>query len=420
VIRQAARYFLTQVAPIVAVGLLVFWLIRAHVLERYIVPSRSMEPTLHGDPDDGDIVLVDQTAFWWRDPQLHDLVVVRAKGKESRSAQLVKRVVAVGDGDQVNYVKIAHGDVWVGRTPDQDWRRIEKDPFALRDLRQTHFSHPGHGPKAAGEYFVQDAELWRADADGIELAPGAASLDQLLAPQAASGPVRQPDPEARLPGFLNMQSAVTMSFLDCHGQLLGRDWLHPDIGIELDVGAQTSCTALCVTLERRGDYYTLACTRDGNCELLRNGQPTGQRLRGPAWGQDLLRIELGYLDGRIFGAYGEASFVRQLGPDPGGDEVAETRALPRRGERLHVGVAGGPARLRRLRVFHDVYYESREAPFGVGAVTTDLAPGALYLLGDNTAESRDSRSFGPVPRSEVIGRPWLVLAPLARLRVLPR
>lgn len=38
-----------------------------------------------------------------------------------------------------------------------------------------------------------------------------------------------------------------------------------------------------------------------------------------------------------------------------------------------------------------------------------VAPGAshLYVLGDNTAESRDSRAFGTVHRDEIIGKAWL-------------
>lgn len=40
-----------------------------------------------------------------------------------------------------------------------------------------------------------------------------------------------------------------------------------------------------------------------------------------------------------------------------------------------------------------------------------IAPGMLrrgqfYVLGDNAADSRDSRRFGPVSRAQIVGRAW--------------
>lgn len=42
-----------------------------------------------------------------------------------------------------------------------------------------------------------------------------------------------------------------------------------------------------------------------------------------------------------------------------------------------------------------------KAPDGV-----DPGPSAVWVLGDNAAASRDSRAFGAVPRSAIIGRVW--------------
>jgi signal peptidase I len=53
----------------------------------------------------------------------------------------------------------------------------------------------------------------------------------------------------------------------------------------------------------------------------------------------------------------------------------------------------------------------------------DLAPvavplGSIYVLGDNRAQSDDSRAFGPVPIESVIGRATLVVWPLTRAQRL--
>jgi signal peptidase I len=49
-----------------------------------------------------------------------------------------------------------------------------------------------------------------------------------------------------------------------------------------------------------------------------------------------------------------------------------------------------------------------------------LGDNEFFVAGDNRWDSRDSRSFGPVRRSEIIGRVWLRLWPADRLgRILP-
>ena len=47
-----------------------------------------------------------------------------------------------------------------------------------------------------------------------------------------------------------------------------------------------------------------------------------------------------------------------------------------------------------------------------------LGPDDYFLLGDAPAFSTDSRSFGPVPGSAIVGRAWLVYYPVSRWRRL--
>jgi signal peptidase I len=58
-----------------------------------------------------------------------------------------------------------------------------------------------------------------------------------------------------------------------------------------------------------------------------------------------------------------------------------------------------------------------------GVTTTPFAAhhipaGSIWVMGDNRSESRDSRSFGPIPEKSVVGRVFIRIWPLSRLDFL--
>ena len=76
-IHEQVLAVLGEAVPVLVVACLVFLLIRTNLIERYHIPSKSMEPTLHGDRKRGDWVLVNKTAYWFDEPKPFDMVVVR-------------------------------------------------------------------------------------------------------------------------------------------------------------------------------------------------------------------------------------------------------------------------------------------------------------------------------------------------------
>ena len=55
--------------------------------------------------------------------------------------------------------------------------------------------------------------------------------------------------------------------------------------------------------------------------------------------------------------------------------------------------------------------------FTHGSETIELGPTNYYILGDNRSASLDSRTFGPIEKSDIIGRTWIRGWPFSRLEI---
>lgn len=64
-----------------------------------------------------------------------------------------------------------------------------------------------------------------------------------------------------------------------------------------------------------------------------------------------------------------------------------------------------------------IYYYNR-GQYGQEGEAVKVPEGSVYVLGDNSASSHDSRFWGFVPVENIIGRAELIYWPLPRLRVL--
>jgi len=77
-------------------------------------------------------------------------------------------------------------------------------------------------------------------------------------------------------------------------------------------------------------------------------------------------------------------------------------------------VQQGSLELRRVEVLRDLHY-SDQGVIGTGeSDACHIGPGMLFVLGDHSCDSRDSRYVGPVPLAAVRGRPIAIYRPSAR------
>ncbi len=86
---------------------------------------------------------------------------------------------------------------------------------------------------------------------------------------------------------------------------------------------------------------------------------------------------------------------------------------PRRNEPA-LAVEDGSLELRTVTVLRDVHYSVRGIYAAAGEPPSHVPQGQLFVLGDHSNQSRDSRSFGPVGQELVLGRPLLRYAPWPR------
>ncbi len=68
-------------------------------------------------------------------------------------------------------------------------------------------------------------------------------------------------------------------------------------------------------------------------------------------------------------------------------------------------------------IVRQINYYNKE-PYGGAGKKIDVPEDSFYVLGDNSASSRDSRYWGFVPRKNLIGKAFFLYWPLNRIRVI--
>ncbi len=132
----ASRRKLRERILVTAMALLLIGLLQAYAFQLFVVPSRSMVPTLRP----GDIVLVDRLTYAFGAPQRGDLIVFHFPQADDRG--FLKRVIGL-PGDTVAE---REGRVWVNGAP------VARPPGAARDPAPAQEHPPVRVP--AGQYFV--------------------------------------------------------------------------------------------------------------------------------------------------------------------------------------------------------------------------------------------------------------------------
>jgi len=373
-------------AWVAAFAALALGLARVFVIGLYRVDSTSMEPYLHGDPRSGEWVAV----LYRRHPKLErfEPLVLRRQGERD---PVIKRVA----GLPRESVQLSEGDVLI------DGKRLPAGAPRM-DLIPVYDSRFEPLDKA----FQLDG-AWQ---------PGAASGEWELQASAK-------DPA------LNVSAIFSRKILDerlaADGTRAGGRVEVGDAALELDLALAGEAGHFGLRLSEGNDCFGAVLELIGpgrvRAELTRRSgrgtaEPMAQvELPWPvgAW----RRVRFSNLDNRLElaldgGPACLSSSYAENTPIGGQPDPSYHHLLPR----AAFWASGVSARVRTVRILRDQDYTDR-GEYGVRQ-PLQLGPDELFLLGDNSSESLDSRELGPFSLEDVLGVPLAVVWPPSSWRWL--
>jgi signal peptidase I len=352
-------------------------LVRGCLLDSYAIQSASMEPAFHGDDrGQGDQLLVLRRGADPRELQRFDVVVLDGKIDPELPAGIsavLKRVAGM-PGD---YVHLGGGDLYAGAEPQPPL--VRKPDTLVAGLLVT--VHESEGLEAPWTW-VGPGTREATAGGGVRLSTGEES------------------------GLVLFERLVDDGLADRPGgEPVG------DTALRVEVGAGDA--ALELGLREGADMFRvhLGSSASGGGASLWHNLGGGEVASAPAFGglragQTVLawNVDNGLRVG-VDGVMVLAWDYERNAPLPPGSPWHNEPSL---------AVQGGSLELRRVAVLRDLHYTAQ------GVVGTDpsnvchVGPGLLFVLGDHSRDSRDSRYVGPVPLDAVRGRPIAIYRPAAR------
>ena len=383
---------LLRAAWFAAILLLAVLAFRAFIGDIYHVSSPSMEPTIRT----GEWVFV---RFDRSPPERGEVVVFERAGE-----LVVKRAMGLGPES----ISIdAFGDLFVNGEPP----RIapgRRPRIPIFDSRGQSLEEQFSMGSTRGNPWTRSERGWELDAREIPRG------DQL--------------------GLMSYKAQIRDGFQTLDGDERPGTTCVGDLILECELEVLEFGGRLRLALLESGDLFTFSLELGEECGLAsleqrfgnesltlaqQSWEPDGWLRSGPDGGSEPIRVRFANIDNelavQVLDAGGEQRQelrVRYPGNHFNPNDHAETGISF--GYRAMLGGEQCRLRVTQVRVWRDLHYTQR-GEFGVDKRLA-LGEQELFLLGDNSAHSRDSREWGPIDRSQIIGRALFVVWPPARWR----
>jgi signal peptidase I len=372
-------------------------LARVFLCSQVRVSTGSMEPTIHGDPARGDQLLVFNPWFTLTSPARFELALLEPPEAQANEKLMVKRIVGL-PGETL---RIYDGDLYVQEVGGGREQRIEKTYREFRPLLIRRFFAKFGGD--LDRCFNYDPSQLQAIARGV----------------AINGPEARPED----PNFALDPRAVTFDdgWIDPSGAEHPGEELEHDLLFDLEVETTSDATCIGFSLDLGVSElrYDIVPYSSGHTILLtrttdRAAEPYSQPMRCMS-AKSKHHVEFFYIDGQAGVAVDERQELMVSLPPIGGVVGAGSRGARSAG----FSVWAGGVRITRFEVWRDIHYtEPPELQYGGRADACRIPNDKVFVLGDHSEESTDSRIFGPVPLKNLRGRPFFIQSPNSRLGLI--
>ena len=392
---DGALRFLKDNLEAIAVAIVMALVIKHFCVEAFKIPTSSMFPTLRGESDnahgEGDRILVDKFAFLLSLPQRWQVIVFRYPLNRARN--FIKRIAGLPN----EHLQISEeGDLWVRPVADGlgdgDLRITQKPRDVREQFYRAVYPPPPEDPADtdADRSFrrtpVTLEHYFRAD-EGAAGGWRLESLDRFVFTGGPAATLRN------VPSILEHSDPDTWATSSGAGELVrdARFRMRVHVGEATETATPTRCTLRWQPDSEILAVVTLVGTEGGSEAFIRRGTETVGRAALPvrlAAGRTY-DVELEYVDGHLHARVDD----KELADIADGRRFVDTREEAG-DQRFRIEAEGGPLEIEDLAIDRDLRYENSWDSNPMARRTgIDIPPDSYFMLGDNTANSSDSRRW---------------------------
>ena len=374
-----------EIADSLAIAFILAMVIRHFVLEVFKIPTKSMEPTLLGDPWTGDKILVNKFAYDFHSPKRWEVAVFKYPLDTSKN--YIKRLVGL-PGEKI---RIRDGDVYINYQIARKPWPVQADLWRLR-------AHSGE----AARWQPGDPRYWTLADGSFAVACEGTQVPQYL---DYTGEILAYEQRDFRPGsFKRLTTGDVMAqFYLTPAKLAGA--AHVEIHVQ-------SGGRFPQTIDRWNVGIPLG-EKDNRPQVWRTGQLVATGEPGTLAAGRATLVQVANVDRTFIVRVGGRELVRlpyepsrALVEWPGFQSQAEVR----------LGCKEGSVAFGDAGIYVDLYYTNNPFAHAVNEPYT-IKPGNYFFLGDNSVNSNDSRAWNSVPSDYLVGEAFLVLWPLGRMKL---